>query len=141
MVRQKRMGNPDNDLPCPQDPAVLKLMVQRGVLIYAFIISLTLMVAPARLIAVGIATFQVMGIPLCGAVGQLEVLEDPIRCGTEIAWEFYVRVAASGLGFLMAGGNLRVLVTKGQAGMKRLRKLNEKLAAAGAAPEDSQDDV
>jgi hypothetical protein len=38
------LGNADADVPCPQDPVVLKAMVKRGMLIYAFIITLTLTV-------------------------------------------------------------------------------------------------
>jgi hypothetical protein len=79
---------------------------------------------------VGIATFQAMDIPVCGTFGQLEVLKDPVRCGAKVAWEFYVGIAALGLGFLLASVNMHILVSKGRAGMKRLKQLNTKLAAA-----------
>ena len=126
----KDIANADGDLPCPQDPVVLKAMINRGMLIYTLIISLTLTVCPALLLAVGIATFHAMGIPVCGSVAHLEVLEDPIRCGTQIAWEFYVGIAALALGFMFSGLNLSALIKQGKAGMKRLRKLNDKRAAA-----------
>lgn len=127
------LDQPESAAPCPQDPVVLQAMVRRGMVIYAFIIALTLTVAPALLIGAGLATFSAMGIPVCGVVGQLEVLEDPMRCGTKIAWEFYVGIASLALGFFFASANLQGLVTKGRAGIRRQQNLKRKLEAAAAA--------
>jgi len=129
--------NVDSDLPTPQDPSVLKAMISRGMLIYAIIIITILTVAPALLISIGIATFHALGIPVCGVIGHLEVLEDPIRCGTKIAWEFYVGVSVLGLAFLYAFMNIGFLRARGQVGMRRLKRLREKLAAARTGSDEN----
>ena len=134
--KMEDIANVNSDLPTPQDPSVLKAMINRGMLIYVLIVSLILTVAPALLISIGIATFHALGIPVCGVIGQLEVLEDPIRCGTKIAWEFYVGVSVLGVAFLFAFMNIGVLRAKGQVGMKRLKRLREKLAAFRATGSD-----
>mmetsp|Transcript_25046 Transcript_25046/g.61770 ORF Transcript_25046/g.61770 Transcript_25046/m.61770 type:complete len:131 (+) Transcript_25046:1663-2055(+) len=109
-------------------------MLRRGALIYTAIIALCLTVAPALLISIGIASFRAFGIPVCGAVGQLEVL-DGMRCGTRVAWECYVGIASLLLCLVLATANLRNLLSKAAAGRKRLQKLLAKqtTAALGAA--------
>lgn len=118
------------DLPCPEDPEVFVAMVQRGQLIAAGIMIFCVTVLPAVFIAVGFAAFAAFGIPVCGRIGQLEVLTDPMRCGTKISWEFYLGVSVLVLGFLVSSTQLPNI--KAAAGWKRLKKLRQRLAASGS---------
>lgn len=85
----------DADVPAPKDKRVLDSMISRAMLAVTLIAVIALVVVPSTLIGVGLAAFHIFGVPVCGAVGHIEVLETEsgdFLCGTKVAWEFYLGI-------------------------------------------------
>lgn len=94
------MYDENADMPTPDDPEMVDLMVRRGQRVFLLIFVLAVVLMPLGILGIGYASLQYSGSPICGRFAEREVL-DGGECGENLSWEFFIGVGCLGLVFAL----------------------------------------
>mgnify|MGYP006963453118 CR=1 FL=1 len=93
-----KMYDENADLPTPDDPEVVDIMVKRGQHVFLIIFVLAVVVMPLGILGFGYASLKYSNSPICGTFAEREVLKDG-ECGENFSWEFFVGIGCLSLVF------------------------------------------
>ena len=115
--------DPDSDAPVPHDPELVRAMARRGILVFSVLLVVTSLVIPCMLLGIGVAVTHLFNVPICGAVGEIEVVNG--KCGSAIAWEFWFGLSMIALLIPLTSVNVKAVWKLTRAREARLRRALE----------------